>query len=137
MTTLLAQWTCILACIINPVKTLCKNIYQHTCILQLLIAIVGPDPEPRGRDGITQVESGHYILLPDTDTWNRIDKAMAPIVIGWNCHDHYVPTIHLSALEVEQWNLDCITIYSQNSLHIISGMQREHLSEVAKTNWMN
>ena len=56
---------------------------------------------------------------------------MVPIVIDWNCHDHYVPTIHLPAPEIEQWNLDCITIYSQNSLDIISGMQRVHLSEVA------
>ena len=93
---------------------------------------MGPGPEPRGRDGITQVESGHDILLHDADTWNQIDKAMVPIVIGWNGSDHYVPTIHLSAPEVEQWNLDCITIYSQNSLDIISGMQREHLSKVAK-----
>ena len=92
---------------------------------------MGPGPEPRGRDGITQVESGHDILLPDADTWNRIDKAMAPIVTGWNGSDHYVPTFHLSAPEVQQWNLDCI-IYSQNSLDIISGMEREHLSEVAK-----
>ena len=63
---------------------------------------MGPGPEHRGRDGIIQVESGHDILLPDADTWNRIHKAMAPIVIGWNGHDHYVPTIHLSAPEVEQ-----------------------------------
>ena len=27
------------------------------------------------------------------DTWNRVDKEMAPIVISWNGHDHYVPTI--------------------------------------------
>ena len=93
---------------------------------------MGPGPEPRGRDGITQVESGHDILLPDADTLNRIDKAIAPIVIGWNGSDHYVPTIHLSVPEVQQWNLDCITIYSQNSLDNISGMEREHLSEVAK-----
>ena len=91
-----------------------------------------PGPEPRGRDGITQVESGCDTLLPDADTWNRIDKAMAPILIGCNDSGHYVPTIHLSAPEVEQWNFDCITIYSQNSLDIISGMEREHLSEVAK-----
>ena len=96
------------------------------------IAILGPGPEPRERDGITQVESGHDILLPDADTWNRIDKAVVPIVIGWNGHYHYVLTIHLSAPEVEQWNLDCITIYSMNSLDIIPGMQWEHLSEVAK-----
>ena len=79
-----------------------KHVYWCTHIFQLPIAIVGPGPEPRGRDGITQVESGHDILLPDNDTWNRIDKAMVPIVIGWNGHDHYVPTIHLSAPEVEQ-----------------------------------
>ena len=60
------------------------------------------------------------------------DKAMAPIVIGWNGHDHYVPTIHLSVPEVKQWNLDCITVYSQNSLDIISGIKREHLSVVTK-----
>ena len=109
-----------------------KHVYQCAYIFQLPIAIVGQGPEPTGRNGITQVESGHDILLPDSHTWNRIDKAMVHIVIGWNGHDHYVPTIHLSAPEVEQWNLECITIYSQNSLDIISGMQREHLSEVAK-----
>ena len=36
---------------------------------------MGPGPEPRGRDGITQVESGHDILLPDADTWNRIGQS--------------------------------------------------------------
>ena len=80
----------------------------------------------------SHVESGHDILLPDADTWNRIDNAMVPIMIDWNGHDHYVPIIHLSAPEEEQWNLDCITIYGQNSLDITSGMEREHLSEVAK-----
>ena len=61
-----------------------------------------------------------------------IDKAMATIVIGWNGSDHYVPTIHLSAPDVQQWNLNFITIYSQNLLDITSDMEREHLSEVAK-----
>ena len=42
-----------------------QHVYQCACIFQLPIAIVGPGPEPRGRDGITQVESGHDILLPD------------------------------------------------------------------------
>ena len=74
------------------------------------------------------------ILLPDVHTWNRIDKAIAPIVIGWNGHAPIMfHTIHLSLPpEGEQWHLDCITIYSQNSLDNISGVQREHLSEVAK-----
>ena len=49
-----------------------------------------------------KVESGHDILLLDVDKWNRIDKAMVPILVGWNGHDHYVPIIHLSASEVAQ-----------------------------------
>ena len=92
-------------------------------LFQLPNVIVGPGPAPRGRQGIVQVESSHDILIPDDKIFDKLDKALVPIVIGLNGRDHYVPTIHLSAPELEQWNLDCLNVFSQASLDIIEGME--------------
>ena len=101
-------------------------------LFQLAIVIVGPGPAPRWRQGIVRVESGHDILIPDDKIFDKLDKALAPIIIGWNGRDHYLPTIHLTAPELEQWNLDCLIVFGQASLDIIEAMDRMNLSDIAK-----
>ena len=89
---------------------------------------------------MTMIDSGHELKLHHDD-FKNFQSQSYPIVIAWNCHNHFVPTCVMSDIQHNQWKLRELTILSEACLKVISDIkpdkcpdaQRVHL-EVLKDN---